>query len=83
MKIQNQDQLATKHNVEEIVGRVVGEIVVAALQLIANQFDDIRTVLATKADKADITRLEHKLDATVDVVTDHSKQLSQLKIQLA
>jgi hypothetical protein len=80
MNKNSQDQLATKHDVEEIIGRVVGEIVGAALQLIAYQFDEIHKVMATKTD---IARFEHKLDATIDVVTDHGKQLSQLKIQLA
>ena len=73
-------QSLIKQDIEEIVGRVVGEIVSTALQLIANQFDEIHKVMATKAD---IVRLEKKLDATVEVVSDHSKQLSQLKIRLA
>ena len=80
MNKNSQNQLVTKHDVEQIVGRVVGEIVGTALHLIANQFNDMHKVMATKTD---IARLEHKLDAVIDVVADRSKQLSLPKIQLA
>ena len=73
------NQSLIKRDIEEIVGRVVGEIVGAALQLIANQFDEMRRVIEPKADKSDITRLENKIDATVDLVDDHNRQLRQMR----
>jgi hypothetical protein len=65
-----------KRDIEEIVGRVVGEIVGTALQLISDQ-------LSAKADKADITRLENKLDATIDNTDEHSKDIRALKARFA
>jgi len=76
-------QSLIKQDIEEIVGRVVGEIVGAALQLIASQFDEVHGELSTKADKADINRLENKLDPTIDQVDDHSIRLKRLETAAA
>ena len=58
---------ATKQDVEEIVGRVVGEIVGDALQMISERFD----------------QLENKLDETTALVDHHSIDIRELKRKLA
>ena len=73
-------QSLIKQDIEEIVGRVVGEIVGAALQLIANQFDAINIIMASKVD---ITRLENKLNPTLDAVDDHSVRIKRLERGIA
>lgn len=81
------DELATKNDVEEIVGRVVGEIVSDALQLISERFEKQDGVLAqhsgTLAEhSATLNRVENKLNATVDLVDEHSQQIKQLKVKI-
>ncbi len=75
------NQSLIRRDIEDIVGRVVGEIVGAALQLIAGQFDEMNRIMATKAEKSDIARLENKIDATVNLVDDHSGHLRKFKSQ--
>ena len=87
--------VATRDDVEEIVGRVVGEIIGDALQLISGRFDKVERKLdehsalhrdhAAHFDVIDasLNRIENKLDATIDRVDDHSTQLKLLKARTA
>lgn len=86
---------ATKQDVEEIVGRVVGEIVGSALQLISDQFDGQNKQIAelqattkelqatTKELQATTNRIENKLDPTIDQVDDHEVRLKRLESKAA
>lgn len=83
---------ATKQDVEEIVGRVVGEIVGDALQLIANQFgamnkkmDDRFAVVDKRFDEMDkrFDRVEDKLDANIASVDHHTIDIRELQRKIA
>lgn len=79
---------ATKRDVEEIIGRVVGEIAGEAMQLISKRFDKVEAHLEPHDDefrplKATVGRIESKLDATADIVDEHSQQIKQLQIKPA
>jgi hypothetical protein len=89
------DELATKRDVEEIVGRVVGEIVSEAMQLIAEQFVTVHRLFEKqqgefKLIKAGLATLtarfdnqDTKLNNTVERVDSHDLQTKQLKQKIA
>lgn len=82
------DRAATKDDVEEIVGRVVGGVVGEAMQLISERFDKqdktIEGMQKTIGDmQATLNRVENKLDATAYIVDEHTDQLRQLKHKAA
>lgn len=91
-------QAVTKAGVEEVVGRVVGEIVGDALQLISKRFDEQDekfTALQTdvgllkedvavlrddvRALEATTSRIENKLNPTIDQVDDHEVRIGTLE----
>jgi hypothetical protein len=86
MKQNDLDQPATKRDVEDIINRlvpkivgdIVGTIVGDALQLIAGRFDE-----QEKATKADTSRTESKLDATIDAVDELKERWRKLEYRLA
>lgn len=82
------DDPITKKDVEEIVGRVVGDIMNDALQMIAGRFDKVDQRFDQQDDQiAEMhslaTRTKRKLDATVQQVDDHSVILRRLNGQAA
>ncbi len=83
MKDAYPNQSLIRQDIEDIVGRVVGEIVSAAFQLIAQQFDEVRAELAGKADKTDIVRLEQKIDDNTDKTDDLTEQWHKFQAKLA
>jgi chromosome segregation ATPase len=81
----NMSAFATKQDVEEIVGRVVGEILSDALQLIAGQFEQVNGRLArgdSRFDQIDerFNQLDKRFDQTesqferIDKRFDHIDQ---------
>ncbi len=66
------NQSLIKRDIEEIVA----ELLVGALQVIADLFTQQNETMATKAD---ITRIENKLDPTIDAVDDHSTRIKRLE----
>ena len=90
MKKSDLDQPATKRDIkrallatEKRIVDGVSENINQALQLVADQFTAQNKILATKADKTDITRLENKLDPTIDAVDDHNVRIRQLETKTA
>lgn len=85
------DQPATKRDLVDLEKRItnsIGGIIADALQLISNRFDhQDRAHAELKAEVAEAqaiaVRTENKLDATMTIVDDHSKQLRQLQAKLA
>lgn len=73
-KIDEEDRAAIRKDVEEIVGRVVGEMVGDAMQLISERFDRL---------EAKLDRAEHRLNTTVGRVDDHDIRIQQLEQQSA
>ncbi|HET7059969.1 MAG TPA: hypothetical protein VFH99_01465 [Candidatus Saccharimonadales bacterium] len=65
---------ATKQDVEEIVGRVVGEIVSDAMQTLSNHMD----VKFAEVDKR-FDRLANKLETTVATVDHHTIDIRELQ----
>ena len=52
-------------------------------QMIAEQFDKQNKILATKADKRDLARLERSLTATITITNENAKTLNKLKRAMA
>lgn len=89
------DQPATKRDLVDLEKRLekritnsIGGIITDALQLISNRFDQQdRAHAELKVEVAEAqaiaVRTENKLDATMTIVDDHSKQLRQLQAKLA
>jgi hypothetical protein len=68
--IMDTSRFATKQDVEEIVGRVVGQIVGDALQLISERFDRL---------EGRMERMEDKLDRTAAIVDLHAVDIRALQ----
>ncbi len=75
-------QAANKHDLNALEGRIA-KLFSDGLQLIADQFDKQNKILATKADKSDVARLERKLTATSLKTNQTSKTLQKLKRAVA
>jgi len=72
---------ATKADVEEIVGRVVGEIIGDAMQLISERFDRIDQRFAAMDKRFD--KVEDKLDVSIAQVDHHSIDIRELQRKTA
>lgn len=70
--------LATKHDVEEIVGRVVGIIVGDAMRIISDHMDKKFAEVDKRFD-----RLEDRLEGTVATVDHHGIDIRELKRKTA
>lgn len=69
---------ATKRDVEEIVGRVVGEIVGDAMQVISDHMDKKFAEIDKRFD-----RLEDKLESVIARVDHHSIDIRELQRKVA
>lgn len=76
---------ATKQDVEEIVGRVVGEIVGDALQLIADRFDkvDKRFDDMERRFNRKFAVVEDKLDTAIARIDHHDIDIRELRRKTA
>jgi archaellum component FlaC len=72
---------ATKQDVEEIVGRVVGEIIGDALQMITARFDQVDERFEQMDRRFD--RLEDKLETTSATVDHHAIDIRELRRKAA
>lgn len=84
MAKKDDDSPATKKDVEEIVGRVVGEIVTDALQLIDKRFDtvekDVKGIKSDVKELKDTTgRIESKTGIFSARLDDHEYRLKLLE----
>jgi hypothetical protein len=61
---------------QTLVKKDMVDVITTALQLVFERFDTVETDMATKDD---ITRLENKLDSTIDTVDDHAMRLRALE----
>ena len=88
-------QFATKSDVEEIVGRVVGELLNNALQLISERFDKVEARLdrvearlnrvEERLDHVEehLDRIEDKLDHNIATVAHHAIDIRKLRRKTA
>lgn len=86
---------ASKDDVEEIVGRVVGEIVSDALQLISERFDNQDTrfdnqdatiqqvVDEQQEQRIQLDRIESKLNPTIERLDNQGHEIQKLKQKFA
>ena len=79
---------ATKHDVEEIVGRVVGEIVGDALQMISERFDQVDErfdrIESEMKDLSTVTiRIDNRLDDAIESNKDRDAQIRIIKRKIA
>ena len=91
----NMSQFATKKDVEEIVGRVVGELLNEALQLISLRFKEVDKrfdqidrrfeQIDARLDRMDkrLDRLEYKMDEIADKVDHHTVDIRTLQRKAA
>lgn len=84
----NSTDVATKKDVGEIVGRVVGEIARDIMQLVSDRFDDSdkrieRLETETKQGFAQLSKLKQVSDDTVDRVAHHEIDIRTLKRKTA
>jgi len=74
-------QSATKKDVEEIVGRVVGELISEAMQLISAEFSKVYARFERIESRLD--RMEDKLDRTAALVDLHTVDIRVLQRKTA
>lgn len=80
----NVAQSAWKKDLDDLERRIVDGIsqnFSDVLNLIAGQFEAQNKLLAMKADKADMTRLENKLNSSLDMIDDLNLMVRKLKFR--
>jgi hypothetical protein len=76
-------QFATKADLQQFATKDdfkrLENLLHTAIDMIFKRFDVVDEELAKKADKADIARIENKLDPTIDRVDDHERRIKKLE----